>query len=269
MKKALFTVLFSSILIVLLHVTAYAVTATIDTKDSAKGIVKVTLAEIGSAQVGAIVQKGDDRYQYLNLREASILPLQMGTGDYVITVGEIVGGKLKTIAAEKVTVTSIDEKVMFTYSNPMVNYAISKTAIPTMKKLSNGAKNDKDKVVPIYEDIVKTFKYDQELANKVIAKTVTNYVPDIDMVYAEKKGICYGYSAVFGGALRSLDIPTRMVWGFVPVPGLEDVLHAWNEVLLDGKWVAVDTTFDTESYRAGQKYDMIKDRSKAKIAKIY
>jgi transglutaminase-like putative cysteine protease len=72
---------------------------------------------------------------------------------------------------------------------------------------------------------------------------------------------------VFGGALRSLGIPARLVMGYPPEK--PDLYHAWNEIYLDGKWVAVDTTFDAELVKAGKPYSLERDRSKAKIVKIY
>ncbi len=42
--------------------------------------------------------------------------------------------------------------------------------------------------------------------------------------------------------LRSIDIPTKLVMGYK-----NDIekYHAWNEVYLDGKWINLDTTYDS------------------------
>jgi transglutaminase-like putative cysteine protease len=57
--------------------------------------------------------------------------------------------------------------------------------------------------------------------------------------------------------------------GYVPELGDGKVLHAWNEIWLDNKWVSVDTTFDSAAAAAGKTYTMARDRSKATIIKVY
>lgn len=81
-----------------------------------------------------------------------------------------------------------------------------------------------------------------------------------------KKGICYDYSSTLAGILRSNNIPTKVVMGFAPEI---DTLHAWNEILVDGKWVVVDTTYDSAYANAGQEYTMKKDGSLFQPNKVY
>jgi len=268
MKKMLFTAALAAALTMFFSVTAYAVSAKFDTSKAENGIVTITLSNVGSEIIGAHVQKGNDQknaYQYRKINNVTSLPLQMGPGEYTIRVLRLVeGNTYKPVEAIKIDVKTIDEKAMFTSSNLHVDFAASKTAIPTLAKLSDGKTKDADKAAPVYEEIVKTFKYDNDLAAKILAKTVTMYVPVIDPVFDAKKGICYDYAAVLGGALRNLGIPTKMVFGIVPELTNKDgtyVEHAWNEVLIDGKWLRVDATFDTSEFLAGRKFSMTTRKS--------
>lgn len=45
--------------------------------------------------------------------------------------------------------------------------------------------------------------------------------------------------------------------------------HAWNEVLMDGKWVTIDTTVDASSAKSKKNTDFIKASSKYTAAKYY
>lgn len=68
-----------------------------------------------------------------------------------------------------------------------------------------------------------------------------SYVPELDKILATKQGICYDYSSLFAGILRSQGIPTKLVKGYKSDLG---TYHAWNEVLIDGEWKVIDTTYD-------------------------
>jgi peptide-N4-(N-acetyl-beta-glucosaminyl)asparagine amidase len=49
-------------------------------------------------------------------------------------------------------------------------------------------------------------------------------------------GRCSEWSVLFGAILNSLYIKTRIVHDYLD--------HCWNESLIDGKWVDIDSTLD-------------------------
>ncbi len=60
----------------------------------------------------------------------------------------------------------------------------------------------------------------------------------------QHESVCEGYARAFKMVLDRLEIPCVLVHG-VYRSGAEDMeLHMWNEVQLNGKWYAVDATFD-------------------------
>ena len=72
----------------------------------------------------------------------------------------------------------------------------------------------------------------------VRATTVqTGYLPVVDEVLSQGKGICFDYAALTACMLRTQGIPTRLEIGYA-----DTVYHAWNTVLIDGQWLRVDTT---------------------------
>lgn len=62
----------------------------------------------------------------------------------------------------------------------------------------------------------------------------------------ERRGTCLAYAVVLSSLARALDIPSRVVLGYVYTNNMWSG-HAWNEVLVDGRWVALDAAV----WRAG------------------
>lgn len=119
------------------------------------------------------------------------------------------------------------------------------------------------KIKAIYAYVTKNFKYDYAKAKSVSS----GYFPNVETIYAKKTGICYDYSSVFAAMLRSVDIPTKLVKGYAtPTKG---VYHAWNEVLVGGKWKVIDTTTDSAYVQAGKTISMYKAVSDYNPGKIY
>ncbi|MFT3985964.1 MAG: transglutaminase-like domain-containing protein [Lachnospiraceae bacterium] len=121
------------------------------------------------------------------------------------------------------------------------------------KQLVN-VKDDTEKVKIVYKYITSNFKYDQEKASSI----QPGYLPDLNDVARFGKAICYDYASLFAAVLRSNQIPTKLVMGY---RNDMEAYHAWNEVLLDGKWVIIDTTVDSSIVQSGRKTDMVKDPS--------
>ena len=96
-------------------------------------------------------------------------------------------------------------------------------------KLAAPADDDLDVVTYIYDYIIDNIKYDFDRAENVSV----GYLPDIDKVLEEGKGICFDYAALATAMLRSQGIPTRLVVGYS-----DDVYHAWISVYIeDVGWV--------------------------------
>lgn len=262
MKKAFLFFLLTVIFTAFFGMTAYA-TATIDASNVSKGIVVIKLSGTEGKTIKAQVEKGEEKYLYTLIKNSVNLPLQMGTGSYKISVLEnVAGDKYKPLVSETVNAAAIDENALFTASVPIVEYSVSTQAIPAYKALAAGKSKVAEIVSAVYSDVVTNYNYDTAKAASVQA----GYVPVIDNVYAAKKGICYDYAAILGGALRSMGIPTKLMMGYVPEIS---EYHAWNEIMIDGKWVAVDTTYDSQLAKAGHDYSMEKDKSKRKVVKMY
>jgi len=197
----------------------------------------------------------------------SVLPLNTGTGEYQFKILEkLPNGKAKPIAEASAVLEKIpDDMVIYIASNMNVDFAASKVCIPEYKKLTDGLEKA-DGIAALYEEVVNNYTYDHDKAKAVVDKTITYYLPDIDAIYEAKKGICFDYSAVLAGALRSQGVPVKLCKGYAE--GLGEY-HAWNEIYVGGKWVVVDTTVDAAYAEHDMEYIFEKDSDKYKATSYF
>ena len=77
-----------------------------------------------------------------------------------------------------------------------------------------------------------------------ISKEAVDTFSALDVLDA-KRAECQGHSYLYAALMRSLGVPTRLVNGLVYAPEYRGFLyHTWAESLVDGRWRAVDPTFD-------------------------
>ena len=113
--------------------------------------------------------------------------------------------------------------------------------IKLSRSLVNENMTDLEKAKAIHDWVAGNIKYDYEayLAGELGLKTASATLKN-------KSGLCSGYSFLFAALCRSAGLPTKVVYGQMKGSnGWETQNHAWNEVMIDGKWIAVDTTWDS------------------------
>lgn len=231
---------------------------------------KVTDGVVGIKYTGPLnkpikvtVEKNQVRYVYtIKNNKSNYVPLQMGNGEYKISLMEnIDGNKYRSLDSKSFSAKNISETKLYTYSTYITNYS------PTMKAITGYGKiidslSTSDKIQTVYKDVIANYYYD----DGKISDLPLDYVPTIDEMYLSKKGICYDYASLLSGVLRSQDIPTKLVMGYAPE--IKEY-HAWNEIYINGKWNVVDTTYDAAMTQAGHKVSFSKDASKFKTLKVY
>jgi protein-glutamine gamma-glutamyltransferase len=108
-------------------------------------------------------------------------------------------------------------------------------------------------VAALSKDAVGDAKTDREKVDRLI-HFVSKYVDDalgfaelpVAEIITRKKGDCTEHARLFAALARAAGVPTREVAGLMYMG--DDVKafggHAWDEVVLDGRWVPVDPTWD-------------------------
>ena len=171
-----------------------------------------------------------------------VFPLSGGEGNYSIAVYENVSGnKYATAYSTTMTVMLTDEYAPYLRANQYVNYQADSEVVKKAAELVKDKPKSLDKIAAVYQYTVTTLTYDKEKA-----KTVqSGYLPDVDQVLAEQKGICFDYAAVMTAMLRSQGIPTRLVVGYAG-----DVYPAWiNTFIPQTGWIEGVIYFDGETWK--------------------
>ncbi|MCI9362163.1 MAG: transglutaminase domain-containing protein [Hungatella sp.] len=185
------------------------------------------------------ISKGSLTYTYdLNARDAyEVFPMSEGNGTYTMKVFENVRGNQYSQAfSQDVSVTLADEFEPFLYPNQYVNFSQGSTAVQKGIQLASGAEDDFGVVEAVYNYVVDNLTYDTAKA----ASVQSGYLPDVDKVLAEGKGICFDYAALMVSMLRSQDIPAKLVVGYTG-----SAYHAWVNVYIDGVgWIDNYIYFD-------------------------
>ncbi len=268
MRKWMLMLTAALVLFVTLEVktdTAEAVGGWLNQENVKNGVISVEYALKEGVKTKLMVAKNGVQYTY-NLtadRSGDQFPLQLGNGDYTVSLLENAGGnKYKVVKKDTVKLQLKDQNTVFLNSVQNVTWTSKDNAIKKAQELVANKKTDAEKARAIYDYIITNIQYDTQLA----AKATTDYLPDIDRTLKLKKDICYGYASLYASMLRSVDIPTKLLMG---TSAYVDVYHAWNEVYLDGKWVTIDTTVDAGLKKSNKKFEYIKDASKYKANKLY
>lgn len=238
----------------------------LDTSNVSQGVIGIHYNAPQDKRTKLMISKDASSYTY-NLYSSEpneTFPLQLGSGTYKISILEnTTGNKYKYVYSESLEASISDPTAVYLSSVQNVKWEKDDRAIQKAKQLTQNASTDKEKVAAIYTYIVSNVKYDYALA----ANVSKDYIPDIDKTLAVKKGICYDYASLFAAMLRSVDVPTKLVMG---QSSYVSEYHAWNEVLLNGQWVTVDTTVDAGLGKAKQSaVSFVKSASKYTAAKYY
>lgn len=170
-------------------------------------------------------------YDLNNQGEYEVIPLQLGNGNYEVSLYENVSGKKYSQEGKiNLDVRMRLAGVCFLYPNQYVNYTLASEAVAKAQELCAGL-GPKE----AYDTVCKFMK-DSFLYDYIKAVTVQpGQLPEIDKTYATRMGVCQDLSAVTVCMLRTLGIPSRLIIGYA-----DNQYHAWTQTKLGG----TDELFD-------------------------
>ena len=218
---------------------------TMDASNTDQGYVMIKCDNNSDAKKKVIVQGPTGvKYTYnLNKKGAyETFILSDGDGKYSIGVFQNVEGtKYSTLFNKQLDVKLADQFAPFLRANQYVDYTANSQVVKLAAQLTEGKKDDLQKVQAVYNYVVKNLTYDKQKAQTV----QSGYLPVVDQVLAEKKGICFDYAAVMTAMLRSQNIPTKLVTGYTG-----SAYHAWISTYTDETgWVEGVIFFDGVSWK--------------------
>lgn len=218
---------------------------TMDASHTDKGYVMIKCSNGSNAKKKVIVQGPSGvKYTY-NLNSGGIYEtfiLSDGNGKYSIGVYQNVEGtKYSTLFSQQLDVKLTDQFAPFLNPNQYVNYSMDSNAVKLAAQLTAGKTDELEKVQAVYNYVVKNLTYDKQKAQTV----QSGYLPVVDKVLAEKKGICFDYASLMTAMLRSQNIPTKLVTGYTG-----SAYHAWiSTYTKETGWVEGVIFFDGVSWK--------------------
>jgi len=248
-------------LVLALATTAFAETLNVEVNE-ADATVEINTGSTDYSKFKAIVEKDDVEYIYNLVSGVETLPLQMGSGEYTISLlGSNDGRRFRLLTKEIINVT-VEENDVFLSASQTVNWNDESEVAILAKELTEDAETDREKLEAIHNYVINNVSYDYEKANSL----PKGYIPNADATLAEGLGICYDFAAITASMLRSVDVPTKLVKGY---SSYTPVYHAWNEVLIDGEWVVVDASTDSIFVDYNVSVSLEKDASDYLASKVY
>ena len=217
----------------------------IDYSNTASGYVNVKYLESTDKIIKAQVTKGSATYTYtIRKKDYEVLPLTEGSGSYKVTVlKNVSGNSYAQVLTASFDASLSDEFQPYIRPNQYVDYTGSSKCVVKADDLCRGASTDLAKVKKVYKWVIKYFSYDYDKAKTVQA----GYLPELDVIYDKRKGICFDYAATMTAMLRSQGVPVKLVIGYT---GSE--YHAWINVFCKKKgWIT------GAIYIAGNKWKLM------------
>lgn len=175
-------------------------------------------------------------------------PLTQGNGEYAVSVYKnLSGDQYALVAGTSFNAKLEDERSPFLYPNQYVWFEPDDEIISLCDTVCKSAKDELDTVSLIYDYVIGSISYDYDKYDTL----EDSYLPDLDTIIKEKRGICFDYAALMSAMLRIEGIPAKLIVGYAG-----ELKHAWisvyikeigwvNEIIrFDGKtWVRMDPTF--------------------------
>lgn len=124
---------------------------------------------------------------------------------------------------------------------------VADTKLKSLRKVisKNLDGNDVDKIKQIHDYLIDNLEYDSTFSN--------DNIYNIYGALINKSTVCEGYAKAFKYLLDDAGIPSVIICGTAQNSKGQIENHAWNYILLDGKWYAVDVTWDDPIIVGGGK----------------
>lgn len=102
---------------------------------------------------------------------------------------------------------------------------------------SNLSGNDYEKILKVHNYLIDTITYDSTTEDKEVSHTLYGAL-------VNKEAVCDGYAKAFKYILDNIGISCVEICGTAQNSAGVTESHAWNDVLVEGKWYAIDVTWD-------------------------
>jgi len=199
----------------------------IDYNSTIDGYISIINTSLDKGKV-RITCKGNSQNFIIVCNSTKQYPLCFGNGNYTIEIlKHIEGIRYTLVTSNNIEVLIHNPLAPFLYPNVYSDYTPYSECIIKSIELCKDQCKDIDKLKIIYDFIINYLEYDEELADKTKTENMSWWLPNPDITYNKKKGICWEYASLIAAMLRIQLIPTKIVIGYAG-----GTWHAWNEVYI-------------------------------------
>ena len=186
-------------------------------------------------------------YDLPGTTEYIVVPLQMGSGYYEVSLYENVSGKKYMEAGTLGFYAQLErEDVAFLYPNQYVDYTPESAAVAQSDSMNEGKSED------AAFDATCSFIKSNFVYDFIKAATIKpGMLPDIDGSYDKHMGVCQDLAAIMCCMLRTQGIPCRLVIGYA-----DDNYHAWITATINGEEVFYDPTAALSAINPPKEYSV-------------
>lgn len=178
--------------------------------------------------------------------------LRQGPGDYSVKAYKCRRAELQCSWLAEFAVRNADSRDQaFLLPSTQVQ-SDSPEVLELAAKITEGARSDLERSKLIHDFVAGEIAYDTEA---YFSGTYVSAPADASTVLRRRMSVCQGYSNLTAALHRAVGIRAKVVTGTaISVFNGSDASaaqgtnkpcnHAWNEVLVNGNWIALDTTWD-------------------------
>lgn len=178
-----------------------------------------------------------------------VFPLQLGSGDYTVSLYQNTSGKkYSPVGTVTFTASLAREDAAFLAPNQLVMYAQDSPAVALSEEICAGKNSERERFEAIRSYVQTHFVYDYVRYASEFTEG-SDALPRVDRCAEEGKGVYQDLAAMTACMLRAQGIPTRFVTGYV-----DKQLHAWNVLFLDGQEILYDPSVDLNAVLPGGSY---------------
>jgi hypothetical protein len=211
------------------------------------------------------VYGNNEKYNYYNSILHSSLILRVEGKDTAFVVSPVYGQNLRIYKGNALEA-----------QDRLINLEtrLTKESIQTVRDLAAeitaGCTTDYEKAEAIHDWVADNIYYDYDYLNGITQTTNITTLSVLENKYA----VCSGYANLTRDLLTAAGIPCKQVMGYaLGVAEEEDDWsdidqqtvspnHVWNEAYVDGRWLIMDTTWDSSNGYEGEKFTKGENRSR-------
>lgn len=192
-------------------------------------------------------KKTDNFFESYGGKFSALIWLRQGAGEYTLKIMSSKNEKKFGSYAieEQYTVENTDEREVENIAPTSEIQSDSSDIIDLAESITYNLPTNLEKTRAIHDWVATNIAYD---IDAFMEGTYVQKGWDALSLLETRKAVCQGYANLTAALNRAVGIPARLVTGEALPFGVTQWTgrsnHAWNEVLIDGRWVIQDTTWD-------------------------